>query len=72
MNCIKKYRILAGLQQSELGKEMGLTQGAISHWELGARKPSLSACRQILAILKAHGVECTLDHVFPAEEEIAA
>lgn len=72
MNLIKKYRSQAGLLQADLGEKLGLTQGAISHYELGTRIPSVAVCRQILAVLKAHGVECTLDDVFPASDEIAA
>jgi len=67
MNRIKHYREKARLSQEELGKalEEEKTQGAMAHYEAGRRLPSLADCRDIVAVFNRHGVECSLDDVFP-------
>jgi transcriptional regulator with XRE-family HTH domain len=41
MRKLAGLRVTAGLTQAEVGKEFGLTQGAISLWETGECRPSL-------------------------------
>jgi putative transcriptional regulator len=72
MNCIQKYRKKAGLLQAEMAAEMDMTQGAISHYELGTRTPDIAICNRMLEVIRAHGVDCTLDELFPATEWLAA
>lgn len=50
---IKHYRKLRGLYQGELAEKVGLTEGAIRHYESGARTPKPS---QVGDIAKALGV----------------
>lgn len=40
---LKELREEAGLTQTELEKETGLTRSAIGLWELGKREPKLGA-----------------------------
>lgn len=65
MTTLKQIREKAGITQLALAKEVGLTQGAIAHYEIGRRTPGLSACRRIVAALNALGAECNLADVFP-------
>ncbi|MDO5300780.1 MAG: helix-turn-helix transcriptional regulator [Clostridia bacterium] len=37
---IKILRVSKGLNQQELAESLGVTQGAISHWERGISQPS--------------------------------
>ena len=41
---LKTQRELAGLSQSELAKETGLSQAAISRWEDDLRMPNIENC----------------------------
>ena len=40
-NFIREVRVSAGLTQSYLAKELGVTQGAITYWENGKRIPAM-------------------------------
>lgn len=64
---LRQIREAAGITQAELAAAIGMTQGAIGHYESGRRTPGLSECRSILAVLQKRNVHCTLDQVFPAE-----
>lgn len=44
---LKACRINAGLKQSELAKELGVSLLTVSNWELGYSEPSLSQLRKI-------------------------
>lgn len=50
---IRHYRKLRGMYQGELAEKVGLTEGAIRHYESGARTPKPS---QVDDIAKALGV----------------
>ena len=50
---IKHYRKLRGMYQGELAERVGLTEGAIRHYESGARTPKPS---QVDDIARALGV----------------
>lgn len=71
MSNLKKYREQAGATQSGLADLVGMTQGAIAHYENGRRKPGLAECRLIVDALNRLGARCTLDQVFPAEPKKA-
>lgn len=65
---LEHYRKRAGLSQSELASESGVSQSQISHIEKFRRKPSsmaLGACRAIVRVLNDRGAECSIDDVFP-------
>ena len=49
-NFIREVRVSAGLTQSDLAKELGVTQGAITYWENEKRIPSM---RMVYKLSKA-------------------
>jgi putative transcriptional regulator len=65
MSNMKAVREKAGITQTVLAKTVGLTQGAIAHYEADRRKPGLDECRRIVAALNLFGASVTLDDVFP-------
>ena len=65
MSNMKTIREKVGATQAELAKAVGLTQGAIAHYENERRKPGLEECRRIVAALNALGANSTLDDAFP-------
>lgn len=69
---LKAVREKAGITQAALAESIGMTQGAIAHYETGRRRPGLDECRLIIAALRDRGVECNLDDVFPAKPGEAA
>ena len=48
-NYIYKLRIQAGLSQSELGAYLGVTNKAVSKWEVGKAKPGVDTIRKLAA-----------------------
>ena len=65
---IKHYRKLRGMYQGELAEKVGLTEGAIRHYESGARTPKPSQVEDIAnalevspLALKDFGVESAKD-----------
>lgn len=68
MSNLKTIRERAGLTQSALAEAVGMTQGAISHFENSRRMPGLDECRRITDALNASGAQCTLDEVWPPKE----
>jgi putative transcriptional regulator len=65
MSNMKAVREKAGVTQAGLAEAVGLTQGAIAHYENERRKPGLDECRRIVAALNLSGARVTLDDVFP-------
>ncbi|MCS6204028.1 helix-turn-helix transcriptional regulator [Shewanella baltica] len=65
MNNISTYRKKANISQSELGKVIGKTQGAVGNYESGIRNIDLSTCWEIVKALNQSGVECSFSDVFP-------
>ena len=47
MNKIRELREKLNISQEGLAKRLNLSQGAISHYELGRRDVDLSTCRKI-------------------------
>jgi putative transcriptional regulator len=69
MNFIARYRKVAGLSQRELGTRCGnWIQSRISMYEVGARTPDIENCKKIVMALRAAGADCSLDDVFPVDE----
>ena len=64
-NQIEKYRKEAGLSQTELGAPVGWKQSRISNYERSDRTPDIDDARTIVLAFAAHGVEVTLDDLFP-------
>ena len=65
MSNMKTIREKVGITQAYLAKTVGLTQGAIAHYENERRKPGLDECRRIVDALNYSGAAVTLDDVFP-------
>jgi putative transcriptional regulator len=65
MSNMKTIREKVGVTQAALAKTVGLTQGAIAHYENERRKPGLDECRRIVDALNSCGAAVTLDDVFP-------
>jgi putative transcriptional regulator len=72
MNKISAVRNDARITQAQLGAALGWSQGRISNYESGTRVPGLADSRRIVAALNQLGAACTLDDVFPPEEEQGA
>lgn len=51
MNRIKVARQMRGMRQQDLAKQIGVTQGTLSHWETGLNEPDMASIRKICAAL---------------------
>ena len=71
MSNLKKYREKAKVTLSALAERVGMTQGAIAHYENGRRTPGLSEARDLVAALNYFGADCDLDAVFPKAQAVA-
>lgn len=70
MSALAGYRKQAGLTQGELAEAAGLTQGAITHLESGrTRSPEIATLRKIVRALGDRGVDCSVDDIFPPEDQ---
>jgi putative transcriptional regulator len=47
---LRLQRILAGMTQADLAKKLGVTQRAVSHWELGTAGISREHWRALIKI----------------------
>lgn len=65
MSKIKDIRTKLGVTQDALAKKLGVSQGAMNHYENGNREIKLSLGRRIVAALNDLGAQCTFDDVFP-------
>lgn len=65
MNNIRTFRERVGLTQSDLAKMVGCTRGAICHYETGRRGMDIDLCRTFIAAFRKHGIEVSLDDLFP-------
>ncbi len=53
MKKLAGLRVRAGLTQTDVAKVVGVTQGAISAWELGKKKPTVN---KLPLLAKLYGV----------------
>jgi DNA-binding transcriptional regulator YiaG len=60
---IKKIRIQLGLTQGQLASKLKTTQGAVSHWECGVCKPSISSVEKIMKLAAKKGIYFSLNHL---------
>lgn len=51
MTAIRKLREAKGFSQLEFAMALGVTQGAVSHWENGRRKPDIDDLVRIAELL---------------------
>lgn len=56
---IQELRALKQITQSALAKSIGVSQGAIAHWESGDANPSADRLPAI-----ANALSCTIDDLF--------
>lgn len=56
MTAIRRLREEKGISQLEFAIAMGVTQGAVSHWETGRRKPDIDDLVRMAELLN-----CKLD-----------
>ena len=56
MSAIKRIREQKGISQKDFAEALGVTPGAVSHWEQGRRKPGID---DLIAIAKL--LECKVD-----------
>lgn len=62
---VKELRMKAGISQGALAKAVGVSQGAVSHWEHGANRPTFEMIPRLASAL---GV--TADEVVSAIQEV--
>lgn len=60
---IRELRIKRGLTQSELAKTVGVTQTAVSQWEIGLVLPSLET---LMRLTKA--LDCKVEELVSCED----
>ena len=64
-NYILELRNRAGLSQSELAAEVGVTNKAVSKWEVGKAKPSVETIRKLAALFQV-----SVDDLLKKREEV--
>jgi putative transcriptional regulator len=64
MNPIRQLRKRLKVSQTELGKEIGVTQSAISQFENGSSIPSPDTVLKIIAFAKRRGVNVSFDSIY--------
>lgn len=62
---IKTRRKQKGITQEALAKMLGVTQGAVSLWELGEREPNIRILKQMANIF-----ECSIDDLLSEEAAV--
>lgn len=64
MNNVLHIRKHLGMSQDEFGKAIGVSQGNVSHYELGKQEVSPEVARNIREFCCARGVGVTLDYIY--------
>ena len=57
MKAIRRLRVALGFSQARLASELGVTPGAVAHWEAGRIVPRASMIRKICRRYGAHMAE---------------
>lgn len=65
MNIIRDIRLALELTQNALAHELGVTQGIISHYEKGRRRPHIETAKLIVDYATKHGLHYTLENIYP-------
>ena len=68
LNAIRKYRLLLGLHQRELGLRLGASQGQVSAWENGVIIPDLGKAIEIAVALGRPVEHLFFDHYLAATD----
>ena len=59
---LRAVRQAAGLSQTQLAERVGVSQGAVSRWEHGARLPNVHDAHRV-----ADALDTTVANIWPAE-----
>lgn len=70
---LAELRHRAGVSQGELGMAAGISQAAVSSIERGRSKTtSVEIAQRLVRALNSRGVQCSIDDIFPPEQDQAA
>lgn len=73
MNNIAKFREQAGLTKTQLATKLGYKYASrIANYESDIRVPSISDVQSIVRTFNDLGVKCTIDDLFPPQQDRAA
>lgn len=61
----KKLRLQLGLTQQALADLLDVSVTAVSHYETGARLPTIELAYKFLRIARRAGIHKTLEYIFP-------
>ena len=64
MSTIKEFRTQLGLPQAELGRLVGVKQGAIGNYEAGTRLPEPEIAARLVALAREHGFPLTWEDIY--------
>ena len=64
MSTFKSIRDALGMTQEALGRELGVTQGNVGHYERQRQTVPPDIARKLIETARARGLELTYDHVY--------
>ncbi len=70
MNKLGFYRQKTGASQKDIALLAGISAPMINQIEQFRKTPSLKTAQRIVIALKAKGVDCGIDDVFPIPQEL--
>lgn len=68
-NCIREYRLRAGLSQAMLGKLIGKSRSAVSCWERGRKLPRLPDLFRLARALSTLAESLYAEFYFPKHDD---